>query len=67
MVRPIEQAPVHLLFEDVAVRGGHKVLIEVDNDISMNASDRQGILDKQLRPHPTHLLNIIITTIILNY
>jgi hypothetical protein len=39
MVRPIEQAPIHLLFEEVAVHGGRKVLIEVDNNISMNTSD----------------------------
>jgi hypothetical protein len=33
------------------------VLMEVDDNI---VADPQGILDQQLRPHPIHLLNIVV-------
>ena len=42
---------------------GHKVLMEVDNSILLVSEDTQGILDKQLRCYPIHLL-IIITILI---
>jgi hypothetical protein len=51
--------------EEVAVRVGRKVLMEVDDNILLIVSDPQGILDQQLRPHPSHLLKITIN--ILNY
>jgi hypothetical protein len=38
--------------EEVAVRAGHKVLMEVELNILLIAGDSQGILDQQLRPHP---------------
>ncbi len=38
--------------------------MEVDDNISLILGDLQGILDKQLRPHPIHLLNINIILII---
>jgi hypothetical protein len=46
--------------EEVAVRTGHEVLIDFDDNISMNAADPRGILDHQFRPHTIHPLNIII-------
>jgi len=30
MVSPINYAPIHVLFEEVVVRAGHKVMVEVD-------------------------------------
>ncbi len=42
---------------------GHKVLMEVDDNICLILGDLQGILDQQLRPRPIHLLNIIIILI----
>jgi len=47
--------------EEVAVHGGRKVLMEVDDNILMIVGDPRGILDEQLRPRLIHLLNNIIT------
>ncbi len=52
MMRPIEWAPNCLSLEDVAASVGHKVLMEVDNNILLIVGDARGILDKQLSPHP---------------
>jgi hypothetical protein len=49
----------------VAICADHKVLMKIDDNISLTVCDAQGILDQQLRPHPIHLLNIII--IFMNY
>jgi hypothetical protein len=49
--------------EEVAVQAGRKVLIEVDDNISLIVVDPQEILDQQLNPRPTYLLNIIIVLI----
>jgi hypothetical protein len=38
--------------EEVAVRAGHKVFMEVELNILLIAVDSQGLLDQQLRPHP---------------
>jgi hypothetical protein len=38
--------------EEVDVRAGHKVFMEVGHNILLIAVDSQGILDQQLRPHP---------------
>jgi hypothetical protein len=46
--------------EEVTVHSGHKVLMEVDN-ILLIVGNPQGILDKQLRPCPNHLLNFNIS------
>jgi hypothetical protein len=43
--------------------GGHKVLMEVEDDISLIVGDLQGILLQQLGHHPNFLLNIIIILI----
>ncbi len=59
-----ENSLAHLSLE-VVVHSGHEVLIEIDNYISLIVGDPLGILDQQLRPHPIHLLNIII--IFINY
>jgi hypothetical protein len=56
----IEEAPIHLSVEKVAVR---EVLMEVEF-ISLIVGDHRGILDQQLRPHPSHLPNLIIVTLI---
>jgi hypothetical protein len=37
--------------------------MEIDENILPIVGDSQGILDKQLRPRPVHLLNIIILSI----
>jgi hypothetical protein len=50
--------------EEVIVRAGHKVLMEVDNNISQIVGNRQEILDQQLSPQPIGLLNIIINALI---
>jgi hypothetical protein len=42
-----------------------EVLMEVDNNIFLTVANAQGIFYQQLRPYPTHLLNIII--IFINY
>jgi hypothetical protein len=52
MVRPIEKAPICLSLEEVTVRAGHKVLMEVDDNISLIVGNPQGISDQQLRPRP---------------
>jgi hypothetical protein len=37
--------------EEVAVGAGHKVLMEVDDNILLLIDNPQGILHHQLRPH----------------
>jgi hypothetical protein len=49
--------------EEVALRAGHEVLADVDVNITQIVGDPRGILGRQLRPHPIHLLNIIIILI----
>ncbi len=44
-VSPIEYAPMHLSFEEVAVLAGLKVSMEVVNNISLIVGEPQGILD----------------------
>ncbi len=46
------------------MRAGHKVLMEVDNNILQIVGNRQEILDQQLLPRPIELLNIIINALI---
>jgi len=41
----------------------HDVLIEVDDNLLLIVGNPQGILGKQLKPHPIHLLNIVILLI----
>jgi hypothetical protein len=38
--------------KEVAVHEGHKVLMEVDDNISLIVGNLQGILDQQLKPRP---------------
>jgi hypothetical protein len=64
MVRPTEYTPITLSFEEVAVRAGHEVLMELDDSILLIVDDPQGILYWQLRPHPIHFLNF---TLSINY
>ena len=54
-----------LLLPTVAICADHKVLMKIDDNISLTVCNAQGILDQQLRPHPIHLLNI--TVILMNY
>ena len=42
-----------LSLKEVAVHEGHKVLMEVDDNISLIVGNLQGILDQQLKPFPT--------------
>jgi hypothetical protein len=53
----MEVAPIHLSLDDIIVRAGHKILIEINNYISQIVGDPQGILDQQLMPYPIHLLS----------
>jgi hypothetical protein len=46
--------------EEVSVHAGHKVLVEVSDNILLIVFYPQGILDQKLRPRPIHLLNIVI-------
>jgi len=52
MVRPIEYAHICLSSVEVAVRAGHKVLVEVDDNIRLIVWDPLGVLNQHLRPHP---------------
>jgi hypothetical protein len=52
MVRSKDKAPICLPLEEVTVRASHKVLLEVDDNISLIVGNRQGISDQQLRPRP---------------
>jgi hypothetical protein len=47
------------------MHAGHKVLMEVDNNILLISIDPQWILDQQLRPHLIHFKKIVI--ILINY
>ena len=49
--------------EEVAVCAGHKVFIEVDDNILLIVGDLWGICDPQLWSHIIHLLTIIIVLI----
>ncbi len=46
MVRPIEQAPIHLSLEKIVAFVGHEVQMEVDDNNLLIVDDPQGILDK---------------------
>jgi hypothetical protein len=50
-LRPIEEASIRRSLEEVAVRAGHKVLMEVDISISTIIDNAQVILDQRLRPY----------------
>jgi hypothetical protein len=49
--------------EEVAVHYGHKVLLEVDEKISLIVDDPHEIFDEHQRPRPICLLNITIILI----
>jgi hypothetical protein len=53
------------MLEEVAVRAGCKVLLEVDESILLIVGDPQQILDQQLGSHPISLLEVI--TLSINY
>jgi hypothetical protein len=40
---------------------GPKVLMEIDDNISLHVGNLQGILDEQLRPYQIQPLNIFMT------
>jgi hypothetical protein len=44
---------------EVAVPDGHEVLMEFNDNKALIVGDSKGILVKQLKPCPIHLLNII--------
>ncbi len=52
-----------LPLEKVAVRAGHKVLMGVDDMISLTVGDPKGVLDEQLSPHSIYIVNIVIISI----
>jgi hypothetical protein len=55
--------------KEVAMRAGHKVLKEVDNNILLIVGDPQEISELQLRLCPIHSLNIttIVIIILINH
>ncbi len=55
-----------LPLEEDAVCAGHKVMIKAENYSVLIVGDPQVILDEQLRLHPIHILNIIMTIILIN-
>jgi hypothetical protein len=55
MVRLMDQTPIYLFSEEVAVWAGHEVLMEVDDNSALIVSNQWGILSQQLRPHPIHI------------
>ncbi len=46
--------------EEVAVRAGHEVLIQVDDNISATVGDPRGNLDQFLRSRQIQLIMIIV-------
>jgi hypothetical protein len=54
---------MHLSKEEVAVHAGQKVLMDIDDSISLIVSDPNRILDWQLRPRQIKLLNISVVLI----
>jgi hypothetical protein len=64
IVRPIDEAPICLSEEEVIVRAGQEVLLEVDNSVPISGSPC-GILGHHLRHHPILYLNIVIAIIII--
>jgi hypothetical protein len=48
--------PICLSFEEETVRVGNKVWMEVDDNMLLIVADPQGIIEKQLMPHPTSIL-----------
>ncbi len=63
MVRLIEYDPVCGSLKEVARHAGNKALMEVDDNILVFISNPQRVLNEQNRPHPVHVLNIIIVAI----
>ncbi len=55
MARPIDEAPISMFLEEVTVHGAHEVLMEVDNINGLIVGDLQGVVGRQLRPHPNYL------------
>ncbi len=51
-------------FEEVAVRVGRRVLMEVDDNSVLIVINPQWILGLQLRPDPNYLFNSILVTLI---
>ncbi len=49
--------------EEVIMRTGSKVLVDIGDTTALIVGDLQGILGQQFRPHPVHVLNIINITI----
>ncbi len=60
MVILIDWDPICLSLEEVAVRTGLKVLMEVDDNSAVIVGDPQGGLSQKLWLHLIHLLNFII-------
>ncbi len=51
---------MRMSLEEVAVRAGNEVLIQVDDNISATVGDPRGILDQFLRSRQIQLTNIIV-------
>ncbi len=50
LARPVDKAPISMSWEEVTVRAGHKVLMEVDNVNALIVGDLQGVVGRQLSP-----------------
>ncbi len=63
MDKPIDWTPVCLSLEEVAVRAGNEVLVEVDDNCTLIVGNAQGILGWLLRVWSIHSSNMIIIII----
>jgi hypothetical protein len=45
---------------------GHYVQVDVGNNCSLIVGKTQGMLGQQLKPHPAHLLKIIVFILIIH-
>jgi hypothetical protein len=67
MVHAKEEAPICLSVEEVAVRSGQEVLLEVDDNFFLIVVDPRRTSDHHLKPHHIHSLNIIILNLLVNH
>ncbi len=52
MARPIHQAPIHPAMVEVAVRAGHDILMEVDDNNALIVGTTQGIFGPAAQSRP---------------
>jgi hypothetical protein len=67
MVRPINKVSIHLSLEEVLVRAGQEVLMEVEDNSALIFGDLQGILGQQLRARSIPLSSVMFMGILIRY